>query len=79
MQEVCLRLMGRKLLVAFAMEGKFASGGLQAIDGDDDMLTANQRHTAQTSSRDQHIISWLTADVLNSEPSMVIVDAAQNS
>ena len=79
MQEVCLRLMGRKLLVAFAMEGKFASDGLQAIDGDDDMLAANQRHTAQTSSRDQHIISWLTANVLNSEPSMVIVDAAQNS
>jgi len=25
MQEVCLRLMGKKLLVALAMEGKFAS------------------------------------------------------
>jgi hypothetical protein len=43
MQEVCLRLMGRKLLVALAMEGKFASEGLQAIDGDDDMLTAMAR------------------------------------
>ena len=42
MQEVCLRLMG-KLLVALAMEGKFASEGLQAIDGDDDMLTAMAR------------------------------------
>ena len=31
MQEVCLRLMGKKLLVALAMEGKFASEGLQAI------------------------------------------------
>ncbi len=40
MQEVCLRLMGKKLLVALAMEGKFASEGLQALDGDDDMLTA---------------------------------------
>jgi len=39
-QEVCLRLMGKKLLVALAMEGKFTSEGLQAIDGDDDMLTA---------------------------------------
>src|SRR6266566_5438807 len=28
MQEVCLRLMGKKLLVALAMEGKFASEGL---------------------------------------------------
>ena len=40
MQEVCLRLMGKKLLVALALEGKFASEGLQALDGDDDMLTA---------------------------------------
>ena len=43
MQEVCLRLMGKKLLVALAMEGKFTSDGLQAIDGDDDMLTAMAR------------------------------------
>ena len=47
MQEVCLRLMGRKLLVALAMEGKFASDGLQAIDGDDDMLTAIARELVQ--------------------------------
>jgi hypothetical protein len=47
MQEVCLRLMGRKLLVASAMEGKFASEGLQAIDGDDDMLTAMARELVE--------------------------------
>ena len=47
MQEVCLCLMGRKLLVALAMEGKFASDGLQAIDGDDDMLTAMARELVQ--------------------------------
>jgi superfamily II DNA or RNA helicase len=47
MQEVCLRLMGKKLLVALAMEGKFASEGLQAIDGDDDMLTAMARELVQ--------------------------------
>jgi superfamily II DNA or RNA helicase len=47
MQEVCLRLMGRKLLVALAMEGKFASEGLQAIDGDDDMLTAMARELVE--------------------------------
>lgn len=35
--------MGKKLLVALAMEGKFACDGLQAIDGDDDMLTAMAR------------------------------------
>ena len=45
--EVCLRLMGKKLLVALAMEGKFASEGLQAIDGDDDMLTAMARELVE--------------------------------
>ena len=47
MQEVCLRLMGKKLLVALAMEGKFVSEGLQAIDGDDDMLTAMARELVE--------------------------------
>ena len=47
MQEICLRLMGKKLLVALAMEGKFASEGLQAIDGDDDMLTAMARELVE--------------------------------
>ena len=46
-QIVCLRLMGKKLLVALAMEGKFASEGLQALDGDDDMLTAMARELVQ--------------------------------
>src|SRR5208337_1569015 len=47
MQEVCVRLMGKKLLVALAMEGKFTSEGLQAIDGDDDMLTAMARELVE--------------------------------
>ena len=47
MQEVCLRLMGKKLLVALAMEGKFAADGLQGIDGDDDMLTAMARELVE--------------------------------
>ncbi len=40
MQAQCLRLMGKKLLVALAMEGKFAGEGLQTLDEDDDMLTS---------------------------------------
>ncbi len=40
MQVKCLRLMGKKLLVALAMEGKFAGEGLQSLDEDDDMLTS---------------------------------------
>jgi hypothetical protein len=42
MQESCLRLMGKKLLVSLALEGKFANDGLQAFE-DDDMLTAMAR------------------------------------
>ena len=43
MQESCLRLMGKKLLVSLAMEGRFAGHGLQSLDEDDDMLTAMAR------------------------------------
>lgn len=46
MQETCLRLMGKKLLVSLAMEGKFASDGLQAIDDGDDILMAMARELA---------------------------------
>jgi len=42
-QESCLRLMGKKLLVSLAMEGKLHVEGLQAIDQDDDLLTAMAR------------------------------------
>src|SRR5713226_2676048 len=43
MQESCLRLMGKKLLVSLAMEGKFSSEGLQAISDEDDILMAMAR------------------------------------
>jgi hypothetical protein len=43
MQETCLRLMGKKLLVALAMEGKFSSEGLQAINDEDDILMSMAR------------------------------------
>jgi len=42
-QETCLRLMGRKLLVSLAMEGKFSTEGLQAVGEDDDLLMAMAR------------------------------------
>lgn len=41
-QETFLRLMGRKLLVAMGLEGKFSAEGLQA-EGDDDLLIAMAR------------------------------------
>ena len=43
MQSSCLRLMGKKLLVSLAMEGKFCRDGLQALEEDDDMLNAMAR------------------------------------
>lgn len=43
MQETCVRLMGKKLLVSLAMEGKFAAEGLQSIDEGDDILMAMAR------------------------------------
>ena len=43
MQSACLRLMGKKLLVSLAMEGKFSGEGLQTLDEGDDILTAMAR------------------------------------
>ncbi len=39
--------MGKKLLVALTMEGKFAGEGLQTIDEDDDMLSAMARELVE--------------------------------
>ena len=47
MQAACLRLMGKKLLVALTMEGKFAGEGLQSIDEDDDMLSVMARELVE--------------------------------
>src|SRR4029077_4520058 len=47
MQTACLRLMGKKLLVALIMEGKFAGEGLQSIDEDGDMLSAMARELVE--------------------------------
>jgi hypothetical protein len=51
MQETCLRLMGKKLLVSLAMEGKFAAEGLQAMEEGEDLLMAMARELVT----EQHI------------------------
>ena len=51
MQETCLRLMGKKLLVSLAMEGKFAAEGLLAMEEGDDLLMAMARELVT----EQHI------------------------
>jgi hypothetical protein len=47
MQEICLRLMGRKMLVALMMEGKFSGEGLQSLDADEDMMSAMARELVE--------------------------------
>jgi superfamily II DNA or RNA helicase len=74
MQEVCLRLMGKKLLVALAMEGKFTSEGLQAIDGEDDMLTAMARELVENKGIGESADSiWRNVQQLR-PPTSAVVD-----
>jgi hypothetical protein len=47
MQEVCLRLMGKKMLVALMMEGKFSGEGLQSLDADEDLMSAMARELVE--------------------------------
>jgi hypothetical protein len=42
-QEKCVKLMGKKMLVALMMEGKFSGEGLDGFEEDDDMMTAMVR------------------------------------
>jgi hypothetical protein len=48
-QRTCLRLMGRKMLVALMMEGKFSGEGIHSMDADDDMLAAMARELVEKS------------------------------
>jgi hypothetical protein len=47
MQETCLRLMGKKMLVALMMEGKFSGEGLQSLDTDEDLMSAIARELVE--------------------------------
>jgi hypothetical protein len=47
MQETCLRLMGRKMLVALMMEGKVSGEGLQSLDADEDLMAAMARELVE--------------------------------
>ena len=39
--------MGKKMVVALMMEGKFSGEGLESLDSDEDMLTAMARELVQ--------------------------------
>jgi Uncharacterised methyltransferase family (DUF6094) len=47
MQETCLRLMGKKMLVALMMEGEFSGEGLQSLDTDEDLMSAMARELVE--------------------------------
>ena len=47
MQETCLRLMGKKMLVALMMEGKFSGEGLLSLDADEDLMSAMARELVE--------------------------------
>jgi hypothetical protein len=46
-QTTCLKLMGKKMLVALVLEGKFSGEGIHSQDADDDMLTAMARELVE--------------------------------
>jgi hypothetical protein len=56
MQEMCLRLLGKKLLVALAMEGSLPQRACRRFDGDDDILTAMARELVQNKASGESAI-----------------------
>ena len=46
-QTTCLRLMGKKMLVALMMEGKFSGEGLHSIESDDDLMSVMARELVE--------------------------------
>jgi hypothetical protein len=46
-QMTCLRLMGRKMLVALMMEGKFSGEGIHSMDAEDDMMAVMARELVE--------------------------------
>jgi hypothetical protein len=76
-QESCLRLMGKKLLVSLAMEGKLHAEGLQAIDEDDDLLTAMARElVTRQGVGEQAAEVWRNLTKIRTVASDAIVEAS---
>jgi hypothetical protein len=46
-QTTCLRLMGKKMLVALMMEGKFSGEGIHSLETDEDMTSAMARELVE--------------------------------
>ena len=82
-QESCLRLMGKKLLVSLAMEGKLHAEGLQAMDEDDDLLTAMARElVTRQGVGEQAAEVWRSHQMQHTEasvPSNAVIPVPQRS
>jgi hypothetical protein len=62
--------MGKKLLVSLAMEGKLQAEGLQAMDEDDDLLTAMARELVTRQGVGERAAEvWKTIQIQQSETS----------
>ena len=46
-QTACLRLIGKKVLMALMMEGKFSGEGIHSLESDDDMMSAMARELVE--------------------------------
>jgi hypothetical protein len=46
-QTTCLRLMGKKMLVALMVEGKLSGEGIHSLESDDDMMSAMARELVE--------------------------------
>src|SRR6201993_1331682 len=46
-QTTCLSLMGKKMLVALMMEGKFSGEGIHSLESDDDIMSAMARELVE--------------------------------
>jgi hypothetical protein len=55
MQQRAMELMGKKLLAAEALEGKFSSEGLVALAGDDGMEMALAKSLADNMAKDENV------------------------
>jgi superfamily II DNA or RNA helicase len=79
-QESCLRLMGKKLLVSLAMEGKLHVEGLQAMDEDDDLLTAMARElVTRQGVGEQAAQIWKALMKVKEKPSEVSIEETRSS
>lgn len=79
-QERCLRLMGKKLLVSLAMEGKLQGEGLQAMDDEGDLLTAMARElVTQQGVGEQAAAVWKALQQQREEPAQPVITAREHT